>query len=202
MSPLFSVLFIGFAAGVVHAFDPDHLAAVGGMSGRDKGRYSLRFALHWGLGHGLAVLGVASAVLLAGSAIPYDFSAIAEALVAWMLIVIGLLSFYHLWRQHQHHDSKQGVRRSAVGVGLIHGSAGSAPLLAVIPAAGLASPSLGMAHVLLFNLGLIVAMAAVGLALRGGFAYLGKRHHYMQHGLQSLAAMFAIGFGFSLLLSH
>jgi hypothetical protein len=59
-----------------------------------------------------------------------------------------------------------------------------------------------MAHVLLFNLGLIAAMTAVGLALRGGFAFLGQRHHHMQHGLQTLSAMFAIGFGFSLLLSH
>ncbi len=94
MSPLFSVLFIGFAAGVVHAFDPDHLAAVGGMSGRDKGRYILRFALHWGLGPGLAVLGVASVVLLAGSATPFVFSATAEALVSWLLIGLGLLIFY------------------------------------------------------------------------------------------------------------
>lgn len=199
---MFSILFLGFAAGVVHAFDPDHLAAVSGMSARDQGRHSLRFAVHWGLGHGLAVIAVASAVLLAGSAIPHAFSAFAEALVAWMLIGIGLLSFYHLWQQHQHDDSKRGITPSALWIGLIHGSAGSAPLLAVLPAAGMASPSLGMAHVLLFNSGLIAAMAGVGFALRGGFTRLGQHHRYLQHGLQSLSAVFAIGFGFFLLLNH
>lgn len=202
MSPLITVLFIGFAAGVVHAFDGDHLAAVSGMSGRDNGRHSLRFAMHWGLGHGLAVIVVASCVLLAGASIPFQFSAVAEAFVAWMLIGIGGLSFYHLWRQHQHDDSKQGVKVSALWIGLIHGCAGSAPLLAILPAAGFASPSLGMAHVVLFNLGLIAAMAGVGFALRGGFARLGRRHRNFQPGLQSLSAVFAIGFGFFLLLSR
>ncbi len=201
-TPLFSILLLGFAAGVVHAFDPDHLAAVSGMSGRDKGRHSLRFALHWGLGHGLAVIAVASLVLLAGSAIPFKFSAFAEAMVGWMLIGIGGLSFYHLWRQHQSHDSKKGVLSSAVLIGVIHGSAGSAPLLAVIPAAGLANPSLGMFHVLLFNLGLIVAMAALGFALRGGFSRLSRGHQWLQHAVQSVSAVFAIGFGFFLLLSQ
>jgi len=202
LAPLLSMLLLGFAAGVAHAFDADHLAAVSGMSSRDNGRHSLRFAVHWGLGHGLAVIVVASVVLLAGAAIPVQFSAFAESLVAWMLIVIGALSFYHLWRQHHRHDSKQGVGPSAVWVGLVHGSAGSAPLLAVIPAAGMASPALGMLHVLVFNFGLITAMAGVGIALRGGLSSLGRYHYGVQRSLQSLFAVSAMGFGVFLLLNN
>ena len=61
--PLLSILLLGFSAGVIHAFDADHIAAVSGISGQNGGRYSFRFALHWGFGHGLAVIAVASLVL-------------------------------------------------------------------------------------------------------------------------------------------
>ena len=45
--PLLSILLLGFSAGVIHAFDADHIAAVSGISGQNGGRYSFRFALHW-----------------------------------------------------------------------------------------------------------------------------------------------------------
>jgi nickel/cobalt exporter len=93
MVPLLSILLLGFSAGVIHAFDADHIAAVSGISSRDEGRHSFRFALHWGFGHGLAVIAVATFVLLAGAAIPTQFSAVAEAAVAWMLIAIGAMTF-------------------------------------------------------------------------------------------------------------
>jgi hypothetical protein len=191
---IFSVLVLGFFSGVIHAFDADHLAAVGGLSGREKGRRSLHFALHWGFGHGLAVIIVAATVYLLGAAIPVKFSMFAEALVGWMLIVVGALTFYHLWQQHHNKPSRSSYSH-ALWVGLIHGSAGSAPLLAVMPALGLASPILGMAHVLIFNIGLIVAMTAVGAALKSGLNAACRCNSFMHLSLQSGFAGFAVGFG-------
>ncbi|MBW2940910.1 urease accessory protein UreH [Zhongshania aquimaris] len=202
VAPLLSILLLGFSAGVIHAFDADHIAAVSGISGQNGGRYSFHFALHWGFGHGLAVIAVASLVLLAGAAIPTQFSAMAEAAVAWMLIVIGAMTFAHLWRQHQHQAEAQPRSYNAILVGLVHGSAGSAPLLAVIPAAGMASPTLGMLHILVFNAGLILAMAGVGAALRSGLSAAGRYHHALQFSLQSALGVFATSFGVFLLLSH
>lgn len=202
MVPLLSTLLLGFSAGVIHAFDADHIAAVSGISSRDEGRHSFRFALHWGFGHGLAVIAVATFVLLAGAAIPTQFSAVAEAAVAWMLIAIGAMTFMHLWRQHNNSEQVKPRSYNATLVGLVHGSAGSAPLLAVIPAAAMASPTLGMLHVLLFNAGLIVAMAGVGAALRSGLHAAGRYHRAVQLSLQSALGVFATGFGVFLLLSH
>jgi nickel/cobalt exporter len=198
---IFSVLLLGFSSGVIHAFDADHLAAVGGLSGRDQGRRSYQFALHWGFGHGLAVIIIASAVYLLGAAIPVKFSMFAEALVGWMLIVVGALTFYHLWQQHHRHDTNQSNHPHALWIGLIHGSAGSATLLAVMPALGLANPALGMMHVMIFNVGLILAMALVGVTVRGGLSAAGRYHDLMRLFLQSIFASFAVGFGIFRLLS-
>jgi high-affinity nickel permease len=82
MVPVLSMLVLGFSAGVIHAFDADHIAAVSGISGQNSGRHSFRFALHWGFGHGLAVIAVATLVLVAGAAMPTQFSAVAESAVA------------------------------------------------------------------------------------------------------------------------
>ena len=193
-----AMLILGFAAGMLHAFDADHLAAVSGLSGGD-GRRSLRFALHWGLGHGLAVMLIAVAVIVLGAAVPERFSGLAESAVAWMLILIGVQTFYHLWRQHRHGIHRHGNPRHAALVGLVHGSAGSAPLLALIPAASFASPAWGVLHVLLFNTGLLLAMMGVGAALRHGLAVAGRRHGAVQLSLQGGLASFAIGFGLFLL---
>lgn len=199
---LLSILLFGFSAGVLHAFDADHLAAVSGIGGRSGGRYSFRFALHWGFGHGLAVIVIATLVLVAGAAIPTQFSAFAESLVAWMLIAIGCMTFMHLWRQHQQSIERPPRNYNALLVGLVHGSAGSAPLLAVIPAAGMASPELGMLHILLFNVGLILAMAGVGTALKTGLSAAGRHHRTLQLSMQSALGVFATGFGVFLLMSQ
>lgn len=196
-----TLLVMGFAAGMLHAFDADHLAAVSGLSGGD-GRRSTRFALHWGLGHGLAVMLIAAAVIVFGSAIPERFSALAESAVAWMLILIGMHTFYHLWQQHRYGRRHEGRSRNAALVGLVHGSAGSAPLLALIPAASFSSPAWGMLHVLLFNSGLLMAMLAVGAALRRGLAVAAHRNGRLQLSLQGALAAFAVGFGCFLLIGR
>jgi hypothetical protein len=202
MVPFLSMLVLGFSAGVIHAFDADHIAAVGGISGQNSGRHSFRFALHWGFGHGLAVIAVATLVLVAGAAMPTQFSAVAESAVAWMLIAIGAMTFIHLWQQHQNTEATESRSHNASLVGLVHGSAGSAPLLAVIPAAGMSSPTLGMLHVVVFNIGIILAMAGVGTLLRSGLSAAGRYHHALQLAIQSVLGVFATSFGFFLLLSH
>lgn len=198
LTSLIWVLALGFGAGVLHAFDADHLAAVAGVSGRDDKR-SVRFAMHWGLGHGLAVMIIAAVVLLGGAQVPERFSAAAESLVAWMLIAIGMTTFYHLWRQHWCNAPTESAPRQTIVVGLIHGSAGSAPLLAVIPVLGYASPLLGMLHVLLFNVGLLLAMMVVGAAISRGMSGVAGRSHKVHLSFQAAMAMFASGFGIFLL---
>ena len=119
---------------------------------RDGHSNTLRFCLRWGLGHGLVLLTVGLAVMGLGMAIPINLSQYAEQLVGVVLILIGLYVLSDLVRknayshshahddfpEHAHwhrHDSllSHRHRHGAVMVGMLHGTAGSAPLLALLP---------------------------------------------------------------------
>ena len=50
------IWLLGIGLGFLHAFDPDHLAAVSTFVSHKPGRRkSLRFALEWGAGHSLSL---------------------------------------------------------------------------------------------------------------------------------------------------
>lgn len=66
------------------------------------------------------------------------------------------------------HDDGHGHDHGALMVGALHGLAGSAPILAVLPAAA-RSPLLGLAYLVIFALGVALAMAIVS-GLIGKFA--------------------------------
>ncbi|WP_075186271.1 urease accessory protein UreH [Teredinibacter haidensis] len=163
---LTSFLFMGLALGLVHAFDPDHIAAVGGLSaGKGAGSSpvsSFRFGLQWSMGHGSALLMVSIVVFVAGSAIPVHLSEYAERSVAFVLIVIGLMAFWRLLKSNSSKEEKGHSHMGAPLVGLLHGTAGSAPLLALIPISQISQPIVGVVYVLFFSVGVILAMTMLG----------------------------------------
>jgi hypothetical protein len=60
-------------------------------------------------------------------------------------------------------------------VGIVHGLAGSAPALALIPAT-LYQPTLGLSYVLIFSAGVLAGMLTFGILLSRGQRFL-LRHH-------------------------
>ncbi|WP_045856689.1 urease accessory protein UreH [Teredinibacter purpureus] len=202
---LTSFLMMGLALGVVHAFDPDHVAAVGGLTSSENQRScstaprsrlaTFRFGLHWSLGHGFALLLVSLLVLLAGSAIPVNLSEFAERAVAYALILIGLFAFRRLFFGEKKEKNKPLSTLGAPFVGLLHGTAGSAPLLALLPLAELAQPAMGIIYVLFFSAGVAMAMTA----LSGVFAHsmrIAVRCDWPLHALfQGFVAAFSLFLG-------
>ncbi len=79
-----SVLGVGFALGLKHALDADHLAAVAVLVGERRGtlRGSSAVGLAWGLGHAAALGAVSLAVVLLYLRIP-------DSLVLWMEFAVG-----------------------------------------------------------------------------------------------------------------
>jgi cytochrome c biogenesis protein CcdA len=75
-------------------------------------------------------------------------------------------------------------------VGALHGLAGSAPILAVLPVAA-RSPLLGLAYLLIFALGVALAMAAVSGLLGHLTGGLSRRRHAT--GLRALRAFSGAG---------
>ena len=67
MTPLLSVLLLGFFLGMRHATDPDHVIAVTTIVSRQRSvRAAAWTGALWGLGHTLTILAVGGAIILFG----------------------------------------------------------------------------------------------------------------------------------------
>lgn len=189
-----ALLSMGFAFGLLHALDADHVMAVTSMSSSQKSfqsraRNTLAFCARWALGHGGILCILATALLAFDAQLPAWFHTGAEKLVGVILIVLGLWIFWsfrqnqiklsiHAHGDHVHahlankdHSNKQLSDHGPVLVGLTHGLAGSAPVLALLPTLELSSGAWGFAYVLLFSVGVLCMMVVFGL----GFGYAQAR---------------------------
>lgn len=203
LTGIFSFLLLGLGLGMLHAFDPDHVAAVGGMSAGHHKHPVWLFSLHWSMGHGAALIVVALFVFLLGTAIPERLSAYAEKSVGFVLILIGGLALYRIVRERLQEQPRQPASLAAPVVGLLHGTAGSAPLLALIPLAQLSQPVVGVLYVVFFSLGVLFAMSAFGFLITFGLQRLDRMDALWLSLVQSSLAVFSLFFGLYLVfLSH
>ena len=210
---------------MLHALDADHIMAVTGLAATQSNTIkNLRFCIRWAMGHGIAVLLIGGMVILLGMAIPERLSAVAEAMVGGVLIIVGLWVFFDLFRlqvhihSHQHdglprhthwhrHDSDASVSHaqsqhlhshSALFVGLLHGTAGAAPLLVLLPVSAMDSPVTGFTYLLLFCLGVIAAMLIFGGMLNRFYGHLGRYGVRVTRVLRGLVAASSVLFGLHL----
>jgi hypothetical protein len=157
-------LLLGFALGMRHALDPDHIVAMSTIVARE--RSAARAALlggAWGAGHSLALFVIG--LLVIGLRIPMSpaVGAFFERLVGVMLIVLGLTSLF-LRHGHGYVDAAapeaRPSRRRPFGVGIVHGMAGSGAL-AVAVLATIPSRAAGLLYIVLFGAGAIGGMMAI-----------------------------------------
>ncbi|MHB8474432.1 MAG: urease accessory protein UreH domain-containing protein [Gammaproteobacteria bacterium] len=214
-----AVLTLAFGLGLMHALDADHIMAVSGLaSARPGRRRALAFCARWAIGHGLTLLSIGAAVLLLGLAIPVRLSAYAESLVGVVLMLIGTWVLWDLWRRrvhlhyhthvgqppHLHWQTRSGTTparhgHGAVLVGVMHGTAGSAPLLALIPIAQHVSPWFGLAYLLVFGIGVLTTMLLFGGLIGVLFDRLARHGQRLFSVTRGLVALSSIGFGVALL---
>ena len=162
LAAVLAVLGLGFALGVRHALDADHVAAVSTLVARQPGvRASSLAGAVWGLGHTLALVVVALLVVVLEIRLPARLAPAFELAVAAMLVGLGCDLLRR--RHHTHHGYGAGHRRPFL-VGVLHGLAGSASLmlavLATIPERWAA-----LAYVTAFGVGSIGGMAVMSAAL-------------------------------------
>ncbi|HZY58927.1 MAG TPA: hypothetical protein VFE56_04140 [Candidatus Binataceae bacterium] len=82
---------LGFALGMRHATDPDHVIAVSAILTREHRLYAAtRTGLLWGLGHSLTVLMVGCAIIVLKIRVPVRLGLAMEFGVALVLIALGL----------------------------------------------------------------------------------------------------------------
>lgn len=189
ISTVLLVLGSGLLAGAVHvATGADHLAALLPLSiGQRRGAWAT--GARWGVGHSLGVLVIGALAVALKERLDLDLiEAWGERLVGVMLIAIGLLGLRRALRltlhAHPHdHDGAahahlhlhtgaekaHGALSHAAAVprhghtaffaGTLHGVAGTAHLLGVLPALALPGLLASSAYLLAFAVGTVAAMA-------------------------------------------
>lgn len=181
----------GFSLGLVHALDADHVMAVSALSNRKNVSFltTISYCFKWALGHGAVLLLVGILFFGLGFEVPESLLGFAEASVGVLLVVIGIFCLMRIRKQklslevHQHGEvthahwlindkstSKSHDAHAPTMVGMLHGLAGSAPALALVPLiteGGGVSGQLGLAmvYLIVFSFGVLLAMALFGLGL-------------------------------------
>ncbi len=186
-----SFLMLGFLVGMAHAFEADHLAAVGALAsnGRATGRRLAALGASWGLGHTTMLFVISAPVVAFGYVLTARMAAGMEFFVGIMLVGLGGWVLWKMWRQkihfhlHDHGDGPHFHAHSHAGshlphdrdphehehpafslraylVGLAHGAAGSAGLVA-LAAAATGNAWTAMGYILIFGFGSILGMATL-----------------------------------------
>ncbi|MBS4019777.1 MAG: hypothetical protein KGZ68_16260 [Dechloromonas sp.] len=185
---------------------------------------ALRHGVAWGIGHAATLLAFGGAVLLLGAAISEATAHSLEALVGVILVVLGVDLLRRLVRErvyshahlhvcgarhhHAHSDAgESGPHESArhehagghfplraVGVGMVHGLAGSAALV-MIALEGVGPPKWGFAYILVFGVGSILGMGLLSVAISLPLRLSAGRLSRLRRCTQGIVALATIGYG-------
>jgi ABC-type nickel/cobalt efflux system permease component RcnA len=171
--------------GSVHALEPDHMAAVTSFAvRRPRWRDAVRFGIQWAAGHGAAIVLVGTGMLIVGLRFPEGATEVLERGVGVLLIGLGAWTIAGARRLHAHrHRHRDGTahehihshaivkghdhRHGATVVGVLHGLAGTAPAVALVPITSFESPAAGVMYLVIFAVGTACGMALY--ALLAGF---------------------------------
>lgn len=220
-----SMLLLGFVMGLQHALEPDHVAAVATIASAQHSvwRSSLVGAA-WGIGHTLALMVAGLLVLGLRLTIPESARAFFELGVGIMLIGLGLRAILRAagltvhWHAHEHGERSHAhlhlhvgdraahehthiaLSRRSFWVGTVHGLAGSGTLTVLVLAA-VPSLAAGLAYILLFGIGSIVAMGLMSTVIGVPTALAARRYGAAHLWIQHAAGIVSVGIGAVLALS-
>lgn len=175
---------LGFANGMRHALEPDHLAAVSTLvAGKRSATASVRYAAAWGAGHAAMLVVVGGALALLRTRLPDLASDGLELVVAVVLIGLGVRGLgqamharAHAREQEHAHEHAEGggsLTRLPFLVGLVHGLAGSGALAALV-ISQLATPAFAIGFITIYAVGAAAGMATLAGVLGWPLARLAR----------------------------
>jgi hypothetical protein len=218
MISLLSILAVGFALGMRHATDADHVVAVSTIMSRERSLWrAAAIGLIWGVGHSLTILVVGSAILFFGWVVPARLGLGLEFSVGLMLVGLGAWSLKAFgsepqalaagpggltaetspaWPGHIHPHLPGAARPLLVGI--VHGLAGSAAVaLLVLPI--FQNHLWAVIYLVVFGAGTVAGMMLVTATMALPLHWSVRRSTNFHRGLGRLAAVASVGFGAFLL---
>jgi high-affinity nickel permease len=158
-APLLVALGIAFLLGLRHASDPDHLVAVTSLVATEDGdtRKAARLGAWWGIGHASALLAIGVPLIAFKTELPAALESGAEKAIGALIVVLAARVIYkwargdyratahahdeghatrrHLRRGETHAHVKVRTPQQALGIGLLHGLAGTGAVVLLLIAA-------------------------------------------------------------------
>ncbi len=214
--PLMSALVLGSA----HALEPDHLAAVSSfVVRRPTPRAALGFGVRWAAGHGAVILIVGTLLVVLGMQLPESVGVFFERLAGAMLLGLGVWTaasaravhahrhshddgtvhvhvHSHQLQKTPHHHHGHGV----TAVGAMHGLAGTAPIVALLPLAGFHSAGVATMYLLLFAIGTAAGMGFYALLAGWVAGTAALKSQTLARGITLCTGLFTAGIGIFWLL--
>ncbi len=198
--------------------------------GRATGRRLALLGASWGMGHTTTLFLISAPVMLSGLVLSARMAAGMEFFVGVMLAGLGGWVLWKMWRHRVHfhvHDhgegphlhahshagstlphaadphehSHAGLSPRAFLVGLAHGAAGSAGLVALAAAAA-GGPLTAIAYVLVFGLGSVIGMALLTWVISWPLKLAERTAGRLFVGLRVSVALVAIWLGLSVMAEN
>jgi high-affinity nickel permease len=192
--PLLFAAVVGFG----HAFEADHLVAVGNIvTKRQSPWQAVKDGIYWGLGHTSTIFLIGLIMIVGKVTFLNDYFGYFEAGVGLMLIILGLVRLYQYYKGTSHaHREMDGTEKHhlAYGVGLVHGLAGSGAMILLVMTE-IKTTFNSLLYLLIFGAGSIVGM----LLAAGVFSLPFSKRFTSNKSLQLILVLFSsllcIGYG-------
>jgi high-affinity nickel permease len=216
------IVLVGFALGMRHATDPDHVVAVTTIVAKQcSARKAGLIGALWGLGHTFTIFAVGAVIILFGVVIPPRLGLSMEFAVACMLILLGVLNLTGLLRRAQEKFLTNSLKSEAgemfeatsrlnrfrdlgafhvfrpLLIGIVHGLAGSAAVALLVMTA-IRDPWWAIAYLLLFGLGTVAGMIIITVLIAMPILWSHQRFSSWNQGISVFSGLLSIGFGFFL----
>lgn len=192
MGAAFLSVLIGLIAGIRHAMEPDHLAAVSTLVSTRRGpRQSFVYAASWGLGHAAVLLFVGAVLYALKCAMPIRLALAFELGVAVMLVFLGIRSMVSSRHAHEHATPHKPLQPALVGT--MHGLAGSGALVAIAMTKATTMLA-GLGFLVVYGVGAMVGMSLLASAAGVPLAWL-ARHPRGTMALRAVTGVLCVATG-------
>lgn len=204
METSFPLLFAA-AVGFGHAFEADHLVAIGNIvTKRDKLALAVKDGIYWGLGHTSTIFFIGFVIIVGKATFLNGYFGYFEAIVGLMLIILGifrLYQYFNLRKQPQQLTDLTGNHHLAYGVGLIHGLAGSGAMIFLVMTE-IQSSFNSMIYLAIFGLGSVVGMLVAAGIFSLPFSKKITANQNLQLGLIMLSSLLCVSYGAYIMIEN